>query len=86
MQNSNKLKINELNKYKLLVKTNEKQLKIKKLKADQKKANNPNIKIRDLLANSRNIYEHNDIKANSPNISMNNDEKSIFNDYQLIRK
>jgi len=60
LQNSNKLKINELNKLKLIVKTNEKQLKVKKLKADQKKANSPNnLKIKDLLGNSQKIHDIN---------------------------
>ena len=78
LQNSNKLKINELNKLKLIVKNNEKQLKAKKLKADQKKANSPNnFKIKDLLAsNSKNIYDTNDLN-NSPNISINNDNNII---------
>jgi hypothetical protein len=72
LQNNNKLKMNELNKLKLIVKTNEKQLKVKKLKADQQKANSPNtIKIKDLLSNSRNDHDNNE--ALSPNISYNTD-------------
>jgi hypothetical protein len=72
LQNNNKLKMNELNKIKLIVKTNEKQLKVKKLKADQQKANSPNtIKIKDLLSNSRNDHDNNE--ALSPNISYNTD-------------
>jgi len=81
LQNSNKLKINELNKLKLIVKTNEKQLKVKKLKADQKKANSPNnLKIKDLLGNSQKIHEINsNSNNNSPNVSTNNENNNIFN-------
>ena len=81
LQNSNKLKINELNKLKLIVKTNEKQLKVKKLKADQKKANSPNnLKIKDLLGNSQKIHDiNNNSNNNSPNISTNNDNNNLFN-------
>ena len=79
--NSNKLKINELNKLKLIVKTNEKQLKVKKLKADQKKANSPNnLKIKDLLGNSQKIHDNNsNSNNNSPNVSTNNENNNIFN-------
>ena len=81
LQNSNKLKINELNKLKLIVKTNEKQLKVKKLKADQKKANSPNnLKIKDLLGNSQKIHDNNsNSNNNSPNVSTNNENNNIFN-------
>ena len=84
LQNSNKLKTNELNKLKLIVKTNEKQLKVKKLKAERQKANSPNIKIRDLLANSRNIYDNNDLNMNSSNISANHDKNE--NSKEIIAK
>ena len=75
LQNSNKLKINELNKLKLIVKNNEKQLRVKKMKSEQKKANSPNnIQIKDILkSNSRNNYDNNDSNNNSPNISAHND-------------
>ena len=81
LQNSNKLKINELNKLKLIVKTNEKQLKVKKLKADQKKANSPNnLKIKDLLGSSQKIHDINsNSNNNSPNVSTNNENNNIFN-------
>ena len=81
LQNSNKLKINELNKLKLIVKTNEKQLKVKKLKADQKKANSPNnLKIKDLLGNSQKIHDiNNNSNNNSPNISTSNENNNLFN-------
>ena len=86
LQNNNKLKTNELNKLKLIVKTNEKQLKVKKIKAERQKANSPNIKIRDLLANSRNIYDNNnDLNINSPNISANNDNNNN-NNKEIISK
>ena len=86
LQNSNKLKINELNKLKLIVKNNEKQLKVKKLKADQQKASNsPNgLKIKDLLAKSKPIYESNDVNTNPQNLSANNDQNS--NDKEIIKK
>ena len=52
LQNSNKLKQNEINKLKLIIKNNEKQLKIKKNKESKKNVYNPNnIKIKDLLSN-----------------------------------
>ena len=81
LQNSIKLKINELNKLKLIVKTNEKQLKVKKLKADQKKANSPNnLKIKDLLGSSQKIHDINsNSNNNSPNVSTNNENNNIFN-------
>ena len=81
LQNSIKLKINELNKLKLIVKTNEKQLKVKKLKADQKKANSPNnLKIKDLLGSSQKIHDiNNNSNNNSPNVSTNNENNNIFN-------
>ena len=81
LQNSNKLKINELNKLKLIVKTNEKQLKVKKLKAEQKKANSPNnLKIKDLLGNSQKIHDINsNSNNNSPNVSTNHENNNIFN-------
>ena len=86
LQNSNKLKINELNKLKLIVKNNEKQLKIKKLKAEQQKANSPdNLKIKDILAlNSRKNNDNNDSNNNTPNISMNNENNS--NNKEIISK
>ena len=72
LQNNNKLKLNELNKLKLIVKTNEKQLKVKKLKADQQKANSQNtLQIKDLLSNSKNNQDNNE--SISPNISFNTD-------------
>ena len=72
LQNNNKLKLNELNKLKLIVKTNEKQLKVKKLKADQQKANSLNtLQIKDLLSNSKNNQDNNEYV--SPNISFNRD-------------
>ena len=81
LQNSIKQKINELNKLKLIVKTNEKQLKVKKLKADQKKANSPNnLKIKDLLGSSQKIHDINsNSNNNSPNVSTNNENNNIFN-------
>jgi hypothetical protein len=52
LQNSNKLKQNEINKLKLIIKNNEKQLKVKKNKESKKNVYNPNnIKIKDLLSN-----------------------------------
>ena len=52
LQNSNKLKLNEINKLKLIIKNNEKQLKVKKNKEGKKNVYNPNnIKIKDLLSN-----------------------------------
>ena len=83
LQNSNKLKTNELNKLKLIVKTNEKQLKVKKLKAERQKANSPNLKIRDILA-SRNNYDNNDLNINCSNISANHDNKENSKDSKEI--
>ena len=52
LQNSNKLKQNEINKLKLIIKNNEKQLKVKQNKENKKNVYNPNsIKIKDLLSN-----------------------------------
>lgn len=52
LQNSNKLKLNEINKLKLIIKNNEKQLKVKQNKESKKNVYNPNsIKIKDLLSN-----------------------------------
>jgi hypothetical protein len=52
MQKSNKIKLNEINKLKLIIKNNEKQLKVKKNKESKKNVYNPkNIKIKDLLSN-----------------------------------
>ena len=82
LQNNNKLKLNELNKLKLLVKTNEKQLKVKKLKADQQKENSPNIiKIKDLLSN--NNYENNITK--SQNYSFNKDSDNTINKEMILK-
>ena len=77
LQNSNKLKINEMNKLKLIVKNNEKQLKVKKLKAEQQKENSPNnIKIKDLLkSNSRHINNNNIPNNNCQNIPEKNENK-----------
>jgi len=52
LQNSNKLKLNEINKLKLIIENNEKQLKVKKSKESKKNVyNTNNIKIKDLLMN-----------------------------------
>ena len=73
LQNNNKINSNELTKLKLIVKNNEKQLKVKKLKADQQKEKNTaNIQIKDLLGNKRNSLEKNEVDKNSPNISKDN--------------
>ena len=59
LQNSNKLKISEITKLKLIVKTNERQLKVQKAKADQQREKSPgNIKIKDLLGNKKDIIEN----------------------------
>jgi len=82
LQNNNKLKLNELNKLKLIVKTNEKQLKVKKLKADQQKENSPNIiKIKDLLSN--NNYDNNNTK--SQNYSFNKDNDNSINKEMILK-
>ena len=82
LQNNNKLKLNELNKLKLIVKTNEKQLKVKKLKADQQKENSPNIiKIKDLLSN--NNYDNNNTK--SQNYSFNKDNDNSNNKEMILK-
>ena len=54
LQNSNKLKISEINKLKLILKNNEKQLKVQKRKVEELKEKSPgNIKIKDLLGNKK---------------------------------
>ena len=81
LQNNNKQKANELTKLKLIVKNNEKQLKVKKLKADQQKEkNNENMQIKDLLGNKkRGSLENNEKDNISSNISKENlvDKKEI---------
>ena len=66
---------------KLIVKNNEKQLKVKKLKADQQKEkNNENMQIKDLLGNKkRGSLENNEKDNILPNISKENlvDKKEI---------
>jgi hypothetical protein len=54
LQNSNKSKMSELTKMKLIVKNNEKQLKVQKRKVEELKEKSPGgIKIKDLLGNKR---------------------------------
>ena len=71
LQNSNKLKISEITKLKLIVKNNEKQLKVQKAKVDQLREKSPgNIKIKDLLGNKKEIIESKNLEE-----KMNNKEK-----------
>ena len=59
LQNSNKLKISEITKLKLIVKNNEKQLKVQKRKVDELKEKSPgNIKIKDLLGNKKGALDN----------------------------
>ena len=59
LQNSNKLKISEITKLKLIVKNNEKQLKVQKRKVDELKEKSPgNIKIKDLLGNKKGTLDN----------------------------
>ena len=63
LQNSNKLKISEITKLKLIVKTNERQLKVQKAKADQQREKSPgNIKIKDLLGNKKDNIDNKNLE------------------------
>ena len=73
LQNSNKQKISEITKLKLIQKNNEKQLRVKKAKAEQQREKSPgNIKIKDLLGNKNNVIEN---KNNEDELNNNNKEQ-----------
>ena len=68
LQNSNKLKISEITKLKLIVKNNEKQLKVQKAKVEQLREKSPgNIKIKDLLGNKKDIIENKNLEEKMMN-------------------
>ena len=68
LQNSNKLKISEITKLKLIVKNNEKQLKVQKAKVEQLREKSPgNIKIKDLLGNKKDVIENKNLEEKMMN-------------------
>ena len=68
LQNSNKLKISEITKMKLIVKNNEKQLKVQKRKVDELKEKSPgNIKIKDLLGNKKGTLDNKNNEEDTKN-------------------
>ena len=83
LQNSNKSKISELTKMKLIVKNNEKQLKVQKKKVEQLKEKSPGgIKIKDLLGNKKGniIDKKNDDDKNKEEIEkLENEIKTLKN-------
>jgi len=85
LQNSNKLKISEITKLKLIQKNNEKQLRVKKAKAEQQREKSPgNIKIKDLLGNKNNVNENknneDDLNNNKEQIKKLEEELKILKD------
>ena len=85
LQNSNKLKISEITKLKLIQKNNEKQLRVKKAKAEQQREKSPgNIKIKDLLGNKNNVIENknneDDLNNNKEQIKKLEEELKILKD------
>ena len=83
LQNSNKLKISEITKLKLIVKNNEKQLKVQKAKVDQLREKSPgNIKIKDLLGNKKEIIESKNLEE-----KMNNKEqiKKLEEEIEILK-
>ena len=78
LQNSNKLKLSEITKMKLIVKTNEKQLKVQKKKVEELKEKSPgNIRIKDLLGNKKGII---DIKNMEEKIEKLQEEIKLLKD------
>ena len=83
LQNSNKQKISEITKLKLIQKNNEKQLKVKKAKAEQQREKSPgNIKIKDLLGNKKDIIEN---KKNEENLNNNEQLKKLEEELKILK-
>ena len=84
LQNSNKLKVSEITKLKLIVKNNEKQLKVQKRKVDELKEKSPgNIKIKDLLGNKKGTLDN---KNNEDNIKNNEELEKLENEIKILKE
>ena len=81
LQNSNKLKINELTKMKLILKTNERQLKVQKEKVEKLREKSPGIiKIKDILGKKKENTENNQINDNKQQMDKLEEEIKILKD------
>ena len=84
LQNSIKLKLNELNKMKLISIMNEKQLKAKKLKAEQEKKHNmEQIRVKDLLLSGKKYTDDKNIENDSKMVLGDAEDKEKINQLEI---